>query len=376
MTGLLSRRHIDLSLERALGQTITSPDSSIQPDVPLTLLPEITPSHIEALNQHGAILQLPPRPQFTDSPRVATNSITLDWEVQDHNTDVSSDRTLTYSLHCYSDIPYKVETKLTFKKKLRKLVTPESGFEEMSEFSSDSKSTFPSLPPSLLGSRNVSSLTQQDQEMLYHRDHMITEETEDHTSSSDPALKSHDSRTMSSLLPEIRLPKRRDNGTQLPQLVTQSASANSNINNSGRLHASTSGGVLNLPPLIITKKEQSLQLVSMQSMATNSGVFETDKSDHMSTVDESEQSDQHKTSPVGSSTSLSELSDEMKVNEYMDLGRFCQGHAFEEIYCGEETTFRYSGVVGGASYYFRVRCHNAAGWGPWSDTVKCMITLN
>ena len=375
VSGLLSRRHADLSLERALSQTITShPHSNVQPDVPLTLLPEITTSLLGTLNQHGAILQLPPRPQFKDSPQVATNTITLDWEVQDQNADVSSDRTLTFSLHCYSDIPYKTETKLTFRKKLRKLVTPESGFEEMSELSSESKSTFPSLPPSLLGSRNVSSLTQQDMEVpayssLANRDHMITEEMEEQESASDPALKSQDRRTMPSLLPEpIRLPKRRD-GTKLPQLVTQSAQSNSPL-----LHASTSGGILNLPPLILSKQEQPLQLMSVQSVATTSGVFEADNhSGHMSAVDESDQSDPHKTSRPGSSTSLSELSGD-EVNEYTDLGRYCQGFAFEEIYCGGNTTFQYSGLVGGASYYFRVRCHNAAGWGPWSDTVKCMTT--
>lgn len=380
MTGLLSRRHIDLSLERALGQTITSPHSNIEPDVPLSLLPEISTYLVETLDQHGAILQLPPRPQFTNTPQVATNTITLDWEVMDQNADVSSDRTLTYSLHCYSDLPYKMETKLTFKKKLRKLITPESGFEEMSELSSESRSTYPSLPPSLLGSRNVSSLTQQDQEMFYpskhsrNNDQMITEEMENHDSSSDPVLKSHDNITMPSLLPEpIRLPKRREDSTKFPQLIPQSSGTNLNLNGSARLQASTSGGVLNLPPLIIGKQEP-LQLVSLQSMATTSGVFETNS--HMSTVDESEHSDHHKTSHADSSTSLSELSDETKMNEYTDLGRFCQGYAFEEIYCGEETTFQYSGLVAGASYYFRVRCHNAAGWGPWSDTVKCMTNVH
>lgn len=371
MTGLLSRRHVDLSLERALDQTITSPHSRIQPDVPLTLLPEITTNLVEMLKQHGAILQLPPKPQFSDTPLVATNTIQLQWGVLDLNTDVSSDRTLTYSLHCYSDIPYKMETKITFKK-LRKLVTPESGFEEMSDFGSESKSTFPSMPSSL-GSRNISSLTQQDYLTgKQSKSQMIEEESEEPEYSSDHSTTSRDD-PKPSLLPEpIRLPKRRE-GTKLPQLVTHSPKTS--LSGSTRLQPSVSGsgGVLNLPPLIITKQDQPLQLVSMQSVPTNSGIFETDtNSGRMSTVDEGEHSDPHKTSHAESSASLSELSDE--VNEYTDLGRFCQGFAFDEIYCGEETTFQYSGLVAGASYYFRVRCHNAAGWGPWSDTVKCMTT--
>ena len=96
----------------------------------------------------------------------------------------------------------------------------------------------------------------------------------------------------------------------------------------------------------------------------------------MGTVEESEHSDQRKSTPPGSSSSMSDLSDVVKVNEYTELGRFCQGYAFDEIYCGEEASFQYSGLVAGASYFFRVRCHNAAGWGPWSDTVKCMTTFN
>lgn len=371
---------MDLNFDRALRQTITSPHSAIQPDVPLSLLPEITSSLLQTLNQHGSTLQLPPKPQFSNI-QVATNTISLQWEAQDQNTDVSSDRTLTFSLHCYGDIPYKLETKLTFKKRLRKLITPESGFEDMSEMSSESKSTFPSLPPSLLGSRTTSLVTQQDQNTLNptkrtgdSRDKMITEESEEHESSESMG-KSCTGRTMLSLLPEpIRLPKRREN-TRLPQLVMQSANASLSIPNPS---TSDSSGVLNLPPLIVSKQEQPMQLISMQSMATTSGVFEGSddgNSPRMSTVDESEQSDQPKTSQAESS-SLSELSDEVKMNEYTNLGRFCQGYAFEEIYCGEEADFQYSGLVAGASYYFRVRCHNAAGWGPWSDTLKCMTTLH
>lgn len=370
VSALLSRHHMDSSLERALEQTITSPNFSVQPEVPVSLLPEIMPSLLDTLNQHGAILQLPPKPHFTDTPQVAANHITLQWEVEEQSADVSSDRTLTYSLHCYGDIPYKTETKITFSKRLRRLVTPESGFEDMSE-ASESKTTFPSLPSSLVGSRNISSVLPQDQEVVEHSSRRsggdrITEEPDNQ----DSVLPRSN---LPSLLPDpIRLPKRK---------------LNVSLGGGGdalRLQASASGGVLNLPPLIGLSKQQQdqpLQLLSLQSMATTSGMLEGSEeggNSHMSTVDESEQSDHHKASQEpgeeASSTSLSELSDEM--NEYTDLGRFCQGYAFEEIYCGEETSFQYSGLVAGASYYFRVRCHNAAGWGPWSDTIKCMTTIH
>ncbi len=361
---------MDLSLDRALRQTTTSPHLSIQPDVPLSLLPDITPNLIDMLNQHGAILQLPPRPRFTDI-QVAKKSILLSWEVQDQYADVSSDRTLTFSLHCYGDIPYRLERKLTFKRRLRRLITPESGFEDMSEMGSESRSTFPSLPPSLLGSRAAS--------MAPHPEHregagqgsnnqIITEESEEHDRYS-TEKPNGSKRTLPSLLPEpiIRLSKRRDE-TKLPQLDFQSSDILNPAlpgRDASQLGSGYGSSILNLPPLIHGKQDQP---VSTQS-ATTSGTFEEAED----AVEESEQSDQRR---PDSSTSLSELSDEVKVNEYTDLGRFCQGYAFEEIYSGEGTDFQYSGLVAGASYFFRVRCHNAAGWGAWSDTVKCMTTFN
>lgn len=369
---------MDLSADRALRQTTTSPHFSIQPDVPLSLLPDITSTLMQTLNQHGAILQLPPKPLFADI-QVATKSISLRWEVQEQSNDVSSDRTVTFSLHCYGDIPYKLERKFAFKRRLQRLITPESGFEDMSEMGSESRSTFPSLPPSLLGSRNISLLAQHDTSKGAEKssNQIIREESEECEISG----KANGSKALPALLPEpIRLPRRRDEA-KLPQLILQSANASVNVPTMARLSkdpSSIGSGLLNLPPLIINKPEQPVQLVSMQSMATTSGTFEGEESNspHMSTVEGSEKSDQRKSSRPGSSTSLSELSDEVRVNEYTELGRFCQGYAFEEIYCGEELNFQYSGLVAGASYFFRVRCHNAAGWGPWSDTVKCMTTFN
>jgi len=151
---------MDANFDRALKQTGLAPPPAIQPDVPLSLLPDITPNLIKALNQHGAILQLPPKPWFTDI-QVHGNAISVQWEVSDQGSDVTADRTLTFSLHCFADVPFKMKAKLNFKRRfprVGKLVTPESGFEEMSEYSADSeaKINFPALPSSLLGSRNIS----------------------------------------------------------------------------------------------------------------------------------------------------------------------------------------------------------------------------
>ena len=378
---------MDLSFDRALKQTINSPHFTVQPDVPLSLLPDIIPSLIQTLNQHGAILQLPPKPQFSGI-QVAANNILLEWEVRDQSTDISSDRTLTFSLHCYGDIPYKLKTKLMFKKGYAKTITPESGFEDMSEMSSESKSTFPSLPSSVFGSRPISLVAQPEQDMGLECPNSQTKIIEEERESNGLMLKPTDSKPILSLLPEqIRLPKRKE--VRLPQFSTLSANASLNIPNpikpstanssttagahsirvSTASAASNTGGVLNLPPLIISKPECPVQLESLSGLTT--------EEEHMSTVDESEHSSDHqKISQTDSTSSLSDSSDDEKVSDITELGRLCQGYAFEEIYSGEDTTFRYSGLVTGASYFFKVRCHNAAGWGPWSNTVKCMTTLN
>ena len=96
----------------------------------------------------------------------------------------------------------------------------------------------------------------------------------------------------------------------------------------------------------------------------------------MSTLEEDKISDGQNLKRTDSSSTDSDTSEDCNVNEFTNMGRFCKGYAFEEIYRGEKLNFHYSGLVPGATYYFRVRCHNAAGWGPWSDTIKCMTTLS
>ena len=66
---------------------------------------------------------------------------------------IALDCTLTYSLHCYADVPAKLKVRLGMKKRLMSMVSPESGFEDMSDLSNESKSAFISLPPSALGKR-------------------------------------------------------------------------------------------------------------------------------------------------------------------------------------------------------------------------------
>ena len=398
LTALLSRKHMDLNFDRSLKETSHAPHCTMQPEVPLSLLPDITPSLIDSLTQHGAVLQLPSRPHFQKT-QIKANAISLVWKVHEQNTDVSSDRTLTYSLHCHADIPLKTKVRQNFKKRyVRGLVTPESGFEDMSELSSESKNTFPSLPPSLLGSRNISLVRLQGKSSNQNgpsESHVVDKDTESQEQSNNNlVLKPTPGNNIASLLPEpIRLPKPSTAATSVKLLQLSVNSPDTSINatdkntrNSTKTNTSMADhatAVLNLPPLVITSKhsESDTELMSI----TTSGVFadsedatspcgDVDESSagRMSTLGESGEIEMPKMSRTDSSSSFTDTSDELNENEYTNVGRFCHGYAFEEIYCGEKPTFHYSGLVPGASYYFRVRCHNAAGWGPWSDTVKCM----
>ena len=74
-----------------------------------------------------------------------------------------------------------------------------------------------------------------------------------------------------------------------------------------------------------------------------------------------------------STSSLTTTTTTTATEHVTDLGRYCKGFAFEEIYSGKEMSFRYSGLIRGATYYFRIRCHNAAGQGPWSNTYRCSV---
>ena len=403
---------MDVSFDRALKQTLSSNMPTIPPDVPLSLLPNVMPNLMSSLEQHGAILQLPPKPDF-ESIRVTTNTISLEWKMPSPSTGVSLDRTLTYSLHCFADIPAKLKVRLGSKKRMpMSLFTPESGFEDMSDLSNESKSTFMSLPPSALGKRMTLS---QQLQTTNRSPELRSEDLQDKERASTPTkvdedsqeleghlvLKPSTAKNISSLLPEpIRLPKAIGSPSAESTSLAQPPVASSMLRpktEQGQFH---SGALLNLPPLIVNKPstpavntkggESETELLSV----TTSGIFADSEDDtpastrdgfdhdrRMSTVDEDtvpDHSEKHRVSKTDSSESaeLSTTSEELSINEHTNLGRLCCGYAFEEIYCGEQVDFRYSGLVAGASYYFRVRCHNAAGWGPWSDTVKCMTTLN
>lgn len=371
---------MDANFDRALKRTMLVIKQPTQPEVPLSLLPDITPTINETLGQHGAILQLPSKPSF-QNVAVTTNTISLQWECpQEDSSDVSMDRTLTYSLHCHADVPFRLKSKISFKKQIVNSgmqITPESGFEDFSGSSVEPSTAFPSVPQSLLGSRNISLIAIQPSETK--NTGMMQQETPPNEVH-EPAVKKnpHDQlpnpklqASITTKLPEIIKP---GPGIQAIQHLLPSS-----------LPSSSSAAKLNLPPLKQTQETLAETETDQLSDSTSVSGTLADSEDPCnsptpyykttSTVG-AKKSRPADTYSTDSTSSLSETtSGSSRDPTFTNVGRFCRGFAFDEIYCGKEKRFLYSGLLPGATYYFRVHCHNAAGWGPWSDTVKCTTVI-
>ena len=393
VTALLSRKHMDANMDRALKRTVLVMRPPTQPEVPLSLLPDVTPTITEALGQHGAILQLPSRPSFLDIA-VTTNTILLRWECAQECSDVTADRTLTFSLHCHADVPLKLKSVISFKKQLignAKQITPESGFEDFS--GSSAEPTFPSVPQSLLGSRNISliGLGRTDNSNAGGKSHDTVEngtnmgmESLSHVDvEGGPSRSKIDDQDRDQgegsprLLPQPVRPKLQTaNNTKLPEVVNRAKSSHLPPS---VLPSSASAARLNLPPLRQTHETLAEAEADQLSDSTTVSGTLADSDDHQlpSPFDsrhrkrKSRDEARERYSQDSSTSSLSETSSSERNSTFTNVGRFCRGFAFDEIYSGEEPSFLYSGLLPGATYYFRVHGHNAAGWGPWSDTVKC-----
>ena len=375
VTALLSRQHMDANFDRALKRTTLVMKPPTQPEVPLSLLPDITPTINETLGQHGAILQLPSKPSF-QNVTVTTNTISLKWEChQENSSDISMDRTLTFSLHCHADVPFRLKSKISFKKQIVKSgmqITPESGFEDFSGSSVEPSTTFPSVPQSLLGSRNISLIAIQptDTGVILQDYHPSV-----------PAVKNtpHDQPPK----PKLQAPI----GTKLPEIIKPAPGIQAIPHLlASQIPSSSSAAKLNLPPLKQTHEALAeTETDQLSDSTTVSGTLADSEDPCNSPTPYTNKT----TSKVGakkaiavdtystdSSSSMSETtSSSTRDPTFTNVGRFCRGFAFDEIYCGKENKFLYSGLLPGATYYFRVHCHNAAGWGPWSDTVKCTTVI-
>lgn len=365
---------MDANFDKALKRTLLVVKPLPQPDVPLSLLPDITPTISNTLGQHGAILELPPKLKFHDVS-VTTNTISLQWKFsEESSTDVSMDRTLTYSLHCHADIPLRLKSKISFKKPVLNngnvQITPESGFEDFSGSSVEPASNFPSVPPSLLGSRNISLIAIQ--------------QNETHNAGTGESTSGARNITEDGLTRSQHKSKQPPISTKLPEII-KPITTKPHLLPPSILPSSSSAAKLNLP--LIRQTQDTVPETETDHLSDSTTVSGTlaDSEDPQNSPPPFKK----QTSKIGtvksrgtdsySSDSSSSLSDTTSSSSrdptFTNVGRFCKGFAFDEIYCGKDCQFLYSGLLPGATYYFRVHCHNATGWGPWSDTVKCTTVV-
>ena len=398
ISALLTRKHMDSVLDNVLKQTAAFTPSSRNEDntqksnmqlLPVGLRPksELTSKLQQVLNQHGAVLQLPGKVVLSHVS-VHSTSIVLRWELPDQNAEVTADRTLIFSLQCYADVPFKFKKDkiVNFNKRLLNIGTNSSclsqdsgyyqdGSSDCTSQASDIKSgNLPSIPPSLRtsSSHNVSLITMQTPDMK----------------DSNGKLEDRKEKLKNSNLhnPQGQVLHKTP---MLPQSVMLAQTTPA---------ARASGALLNLPPLLTKDGASKVNTRDIQSPSDSehdpmsgsnlSGMLsDTEDTPRPNGQQQTSQQQQQQQQPpqlrtqmssqtTDASSSNSTLSDEpteTSNDHVVNIGRFCKGYAFEEIYCGQDSQFSYSGIVTGATYYFRVQCRNAVGEGPWSDTYKCSI---
>lgn len=340
ITSLLASRHLEQVFATITMDTYHVPHQiTNQAEVPLSLIPDhVSPQVMQLLQQHGAVLQLPSCPTFT-VVMVTSNNISLQWSLSD-TEDVTMDTTLTYSLEYHAKLPLTLTRYNSSRKSY--MASVESGFDDAStNSSSDYKSS--------QWGGNVSMATATSTPHKGSHDPEIPE----HCNETRPIKPQHsldtNKDTISPLLPApVYLPTKVGG---LPAIVTTATK---------HIHQDNTS-VLNLPPL---KSSAAAIPPAVDHVSnTTSGVFAG-----------SEDSVPMATRTQGGTPSSDDDSNiSTHVSNYTSIGRHSNGIQFEEIYHGNATQYNYSSTVNGACYYFRLRCHNAAGWGPYSDIIKCTV---
>lgn len=307
-----------------------------QPEVPLSLVPDVSPQVTQLLQQHGAVLQLPSSPSFI-VVMVTSNLISLQWLLSD-TEDVTMDTTLNYSLEYHAKLPSTL-TRYNSSRKSH-MASLESGFDDAStNSSSDYKSS--------LWGGNVSMVTATSTPHKGSHDPEIPENDEAQLKKLHHSLDTNKDTTSPLLPAPLHLPTK---AGELPAIVTRVTKPSQQ----------DSSSLLNLPPL--KSSATAIPPVDHVSNST-SGVFA-----------ESEDSVPIATRTHGETPSSDDESNiSARVSNYSNIGRHSNGMQFEEVYHGNASQYNYTSTVTGACYYFRLRCHNAAGWGPYSDIIKCTV---
>ncbi|KAI6654876.1 Lys-63-specific deubiquitinase BRCC36 [Oopsacas minuta] len=318
VTLLLSRHHMDEVMSRVLMLNLASLSHN-EPPIPMSL-PKSTSDNLKGLiTTHGDVLQLPGEPWFTDV-RVGPKKIHIEWEAISIPEKGDQKKNKSFSLHFFASLKnakrQAISEDLNHSKHLMEYV----GWRARSQ----------------RGNR-AEGVTEVDSGV--------------HSASIDYSNSSQGRHSIPPVQP--------DEAVLPPPSASNHHSSHSSFESFPQTPSSQRP--IKLPPLIKVKTQEESRSILEGSFNFQD---ETTPLDHPVILPERGQEE-------------SGCSDESVSSQGSDFNRFEYDHErspatpYQEAYSGTESRFTHKNLIAGGTYYYRVRCKNSAGWGPWSKVLKC-----
>ena len=315
----------------------------------ISLPPEASLGLSNVVSSHGIVLQLPPKLRFVNVV-VLKERILLQWSVVTSAGVLPQEASpnWTFTVECYTHLPKGHPSR---HKQANSLSTPshESGYEDISTGPSGSVSMVtvgslrgPSLPSAVSKSReNPHSPTKE----LREEDISTLELDITNDQKMDNVRSNEKSKTLLSeaiRLPKPTEPKQVNSSDMLPALNRSPLARHTHDDRHRRRHICHTGSDSDSSGVYADSEES---VTKVTNMGNSLGLPPL------------------RTSPLPKGSGVvsnCNLSDPTWV-----------GRSFVQIYNGKDQLFTLKGIHLKAKYYFRVRCYNSTGWGPWSDVIKC-----
>lgn len=137
--------------------------------------------------------------------------------------------------------------------------------------------------------------------------------------------------------------------------------------------------ILKLPPLISSPSQNP------KNECTNEEVditFIKDKQNSINSVELPQSMNLGKTPVIHETDNNNNKSDRDSFssdgndyNQYDTVDNFQPAMPYHEIYSGSVSKYVHRNLLQNTTYFYRVRCKNNAGYGPWSKVLKCTTRL-
>ena len=411
---LLEREHVDKSLQQLHEAPLHPMEGFAYSEITLALPHDLGSRLSHSINQHGSVSRLPPKLTFT-SVNVTKTTITLHWSPTSSTTHTDATN-LTYDLQCYMDLPKGFPQKTAMAKMINPLHAPsrESGFEEGSmgpsgsvsmvtvgsskQFGSSLSGPHPTglgvplnAPPTphsgvphMVSSQpippNVASLHIKKDGDCLHEEEDLTP-----CGSSYGASPVGQSVLDSSVTESNRTGHLVDSsgrGKGVKHLFSDTIRLPQPTSSQHQAPPTNDFSSLNLPPLIHHQRDEdhSHPKSTNEIRPTSTLGDVSEGSESSGVLGDVEDFGRNVTSSLSNSRTGTALglpplrkspSNLGGVVECDPMEGACVGMQFEQVYTGSKGQYTYSGVIVTATYYFKVRCRNNTGWGPWSSVIKC-----